>query len=68
MNERDALLVLNAIPGIGNSGARKLLKRYGSACGALSFNENGLMADPVISPKAAENILCFPKDKFLETE
>ena len=68
MNEKDALLVLNAIPGIGNSGIRKLLKRYGCAHKVLSLCETDLVVDPLISSKAIQNIFHFPKDKFLKAE
>ena len=68
MNERDAFLVLNAVPGIGNSSVRKLLKRYGSASRVLSLNESDLSNSPVISSKVIQNILHFPKDKFLKAE
>lgn len=68
MNNTDALLVLNAVRGLGNRGIRKLLDRYGSASHILSLHEPDLLANPIVSPKVIRNILNFPGDKFLETE
>ena len=68
MNEREAFLILNAVMGIGNSTVQKLLKCYGSAVKILSLNESDLSVVPRISLKAIQNILHFPKDKFLKAE
>ncbi len=68
MNERDAFLVLNAVPGIGNSSKRKLLKTYGSALKVLSLRETDLLNGSFVSSKAVQNILRFPKDVFLKGE
>ncbi len=68
MNERDGLLLLNAIPGIGNAGIRKMLTYYGSARKILSLSEMDLASDSIISSKAIRNIIDFPKDTFLKAE
>ncbi|MCK5013743.1 MAG: DNA-processing protein DprA [Candidatus Omnitrophica bacterium] len=68
MNEKDAFLILNAVSGIGNSGVQRLLKRHGSAAKVLSLSEADLLGDPKISSKTIQNILHFPKDKFLKIE
>ncbi|MBN1869455.1 MAG: DNA-processing protein DprA [Candidatus Omnitrophica bacterium] len=68
MNERDALLILNAVSGIGNSSIQKLLKYYGSADKVLSMNEPDLLAANIFPAETIKNFLHFPKDKFLKSE
>ncbi|HBG60329.1 MAG: DNA protecting protein DprA [Omnitrophica WOR_2 bacterium GWF2_38_59] len=68
MNENDALLVLNAVAGIGNAYIKKLIAFYGSALKVFSLKEAALLEDHIIPAKAAANILNFPKDKFLKNE
>lgn len=68
MTETDALLVLNAVPGVGNATIRKLLEYYGSAQKILSLTENDLVAQQVVSAKLAESIVQFPKEQFLSKE
>lgn len=68
MTETDALLVLNAVPGVGNATIRKLLEYYGSAQKILSLTENDLSAQQVVSAKLAESIVQFPKEQFLSKE
>ena len=68
MNELDALLVLNAIDGIGCVRLKKLLDHYGSARNVLSLNEKDLASDHIIPPNVVQNIFHFPKDNFLKSE
>ena len=68
MNEINALLILNAVPGVGNATIRKLLEYYGSAQKVLSLTENDLAADQVVSAKLAAAIVQFPKEQFLAKE
>jgi DNA processing protein len=68
MNETEALVVLNAVPGLGNRGIQKLLEYYGSALNVLARDEQSLSDSAILSPKAARNILDFPQDKFLKDE
>ncbi|MBI5149253.1 MAG: DNA-protecting protein DprA [Candidatus Omnitrophica bacterium] len=68
MNELDALLILNAIPGMGNATIRKLLEYYGGALKVLSLSEGQLTADQAVSPGLAAAIVQFPKDEFLRCE
>lgn len=68
MNEQEALLILNAVPGLGNRGLQKLLEYYGSALNVLAQKEADLLGSSTVSAKAARNILDFPKDKFLKSE
>lgn len=68
MNECDALLILNAIPGVGNATVRKLVSFCGSAQKLLSLNAAELQAQSFIPTKTIDNILHFPKEKFFEAE
>jgi len=68
MTESHALLILNAVPGVGNATIRKLLEYYGSAQKVLSLTENDLAADQVVSAKLAAAIARFSKEQFLAKE
>jgi len=68
MNEMESLLVLNAVKGLGNTGIRKLLDRYGLAANVLSMRQGELMQNSVVSPKVIDNIFHFSAEKFLEAE
>ena len=48
MNEVDALLILNAVEGLGNARIKKLISYYGSALKILSLKESSLKADQII--------------------
>lgn len=68
MNELDALLILNAVPGIGSAHIRKLLEHYGLAARVLTLSENDLVSSQIVSAKTASHIAGFPKDQFLQKE
>lgn len=68
MTESHALLILNAVPGVGNANIRKLLEYYGNAQKVLSRTENDLVADQVIAAKLAAAIVRFPQEQFLVKE
>lgn len=68
MNENEALVVLNAVEGIGNAYIKKLIAFYGSAVKVFSQSETALVGDKIVREKIAANILKFPKDKFLKSE
>jgi len=55
MTEQEALLVLNAVPGLGAMRIRKLVAFFGSAL-------------KVLRSSSAKNIFHFSKDKFLQGE
>ncbi|HBR15163.1 MAG TPA: DNA-protecting protein DprA [Candidatus Omnitrophica bacterium] len=67
MTELDALLVLNAVAGVGNIRVRKLVEQYGSAHKLFSLDEAELRENGVPQP-AVQNILNFPRDNFLKNE
>ena len=68
MDEREALVALNAVEGIGNARIKKLIEFYGNAKKVFSVRKNSLIGDSIIPSKAAGNILDFPKDKFIKSE
>jgi len=68
LSEIQSLVVLNAIPALSNTKIRKLVDHFGSAGSVLVQSESGLLRSGIIQPKAARNIIDFPRDKFLENE
>jgi DNA processing protein len=68
MTENDALIILNAINGLGGSGIRRLVSFFGSAKNVLAQNEANLSSYNIISSQICRNILEFSKDKFLKNE
>lgn len=68
MTEREALLILNAVPGVGNARIRALREYYGSAANAVSLKTGGPVLDAILHPKVAQNMAAFPKAAFLEQE
>lgn len=68
MNERDALLALNAVPGIGTRPVRKLLEHYGSAEKIFSLSQDDLIAGGIVTPAVAGHICSFPREQFLREE
>lgn len=68
MNESDALLILNAISGLGSIRIRKLIEKYGSACEVLSVKKEAFLMERLIPLEVVENILQFPQQVFLEKE
>ena len=68
MTEREALLVLNAVPDLGAVRIRKLVSYFGSALEVLGAGFDGLFQCKLLSRETAENIIHFSKDKFLQGE
>lgn len=67
MTSQQALMVLNAIPGLGASGIKKLMAVFGNANQILQKNYEELLEQGLAS-SLVTNIVHFPKDKFLEGE
>ena len=67
MNELESLLILNAVPGLGNMRIRKLLEGLGSAEDILSASEKELSATGLPS-KVVQSIIRFDKEEFLKKE
>ncbi len=68
MNESDALLILNAISGLGSIRIRKLMEKYGPASEILSLKRENFLTEKLIPLDVVENILQFPQQAFLEKE
>ncbi len=68
MTELEALLILNAVNGIGNIGIKKALKHYGRAVKIVSLNKKELEASKIFTQKAIDELLNFQKDRFLKEE
>ena len=67
MNEQEAWLTLNAIPGVGNATIRDLVQYYGSAGKVFSLTKSQLLACGLAEALAAK-IFEFDRDKFLKNE
>ena len=71
MTELDALLILNAVPGITPLCLKKLLDHFGSAAKILTLKEpvlRELVQQRFFISKVLENIRDFPKDSYLKKE
>ncbi|MCR4337527.1 MAG: DNA-processing protein DprA [Candidatus Omnitrophica bacterium] len=68
MTERDALMVLNAMPGVGNATIQKLVQHFGSAQQVLSLPVKDWIKGSGLSRKVVEKIFDFDQDKFLKNE
>lgn len=68
MTDWEALLILNAIPGLGNARITKLVEHFGSVGKVLSVQKTDLMTAQIIPQDVAKNIVDFDKDAFLSQE
>ena len=68
MSEKDALLILNAMPGIGNRRLLKAIKYYGSATNIFGKSGEELRLEGVLDKKNIENLSIFNKEEFLKKE
>ena len=68
MTERDALIILNAIPGITNLRIQKLIEHFGSANKVLALKAKDFIRENVLPEVCIRNICEFPRDTFLEKE
>ncbi len=68
MNERESILILNSIPGLGNARVRGLIDRFGSPAGVLAQSPRELAREKSISFELAQSIASFSKDGYLERE
>ncbi|MFC1510075.1 DNA-processing protein DprA [Candidatus Omnitrophota bacterium] len=68
MTELDALLILNACPGMTNLALSKLITYYGTAKEVLKAGKGELLERRIIKEKAASKLFDFPQDKFLKKE
>lgn len=68
MTEQEALLILNAIPGLGNIRIPRLIAYFGSAVNVLRQKGAGLAASGIVPGILAQKIFDFQSDRFLKSE
>ena len=68
MTEHDALVSLNAVPGLGSLKIKRLLEAFGSAQAVWKEKRKALCTVDGIGGLTAKNILDFNCDAFLEEE
>ena len=71
MTESDALLVLNAVSGLGNARIKKMIDSLGSATAFFHLKDNEFKQfcnEQILPPQVIKNIRNFPKDKYLKKE
>ena len=68
MDELEALLILNAIPGLSNFHLRELLEKFDSAKKILMLNWKDLSGEGKVCERLSESIQRFPQDNFLREE
>ncbi|MCC6759224.1 MAG: DNA-protecting protein DprA [Candidatus Omnitrophica bacterium] len=68
MTEQQAIVLLNALPGLGSVKVRKLIEYFGSATRAVSAGERELWSSEILSRQALGKILEFDRDNFLQNE
>ena len=68
MTNKEALLVLNAVCGLGPVRVKNLIGTLGSAAAVLAASREELLRVPEIPEHVVANILHFPQDKFLAHE
>jgi len=66
--DREALLILNAIPGLTARRIRLLMQHFGGASRILHANRNDLSACGILPNPCMERLLTFDRDHFLQTE
>ena len=71
MTESNALLVLNAVSGLGNARIKKIIDHLGSAADFFRLKDNEFQRfcnQQIIPPQVIKNIQHFPKDNYLKKE
>lgn len=68
MTHLDALLVLNAVRGLGSQRIKSLIQYYGSPQDVLKQTSSTLYRDQFIPEKIIRSLLNFPMDDFLKKE
>lgn len=68
MTDTQAIIVLNAIPGLGNSRIRKLIHFFGCATDVLKADASMLQSAHVLPADVIDNIIRFRADEFLAAE
>jgi DNA processing protein len=68
MNNTEALMVLNAVGGLGSAGMHKLIECYGSPSDIFNVTASQLLASRIIPDTILQKIIDFPREHFLQTE
>ncbi|MFA5260732.1 MAG: DNA-processing protein DprA [Candidatus Omnitrophota bacterium] len=68
MTEKEAVVVLNAVPGLSNRMVLRLVEQLGTAAAVLEAGPRTLAGIRGVSPAAIKNIGCFKQDEFLREE
>lgn len=68
MTEKEAVVVLNAVPGLSNRMISRLVGELGTAKAVLVAGPRTLAAVGDVSSVAVKNIGCFRQDEFLKEE
>ena len=68
MNNTEALMVLNAVQGLGSAGIRALLECYGSPSGIFDAPPSELLSRGILPEATLRNIIDLPKEQFLQGE
>jgi DNA processing protein len=68
MTEQEAIIILNAVSGIGNRTILRLIAFFGCALAALRAGREALSECGHLTPKQVEAILSFPCEEFLRRE
>ena len=68
MTEKEAAVVLNAVPRVSNRLIFGLVEQFGTALAVLEAGPRALAKIKGISPDALKNISRFKQDEFLKTE
>ncbi|MBF0484223.1 MAG: DNA-protecting protein DprA [Candidatus Omnitrophica bacterium] len=68
VNDRDAILILNAVNGLGFSRINKLVDFFGSPAAVVNAVESDLLLSKILPETVINNFLKFDKLRFLEEE
>ncbi|HOY10047.1 MAG TPA: DNA-processing protein DprA [Candidatus Omnitrophota bacterium] len=68
MTEKEAAVVLNAVPGLSNRMVLRLIGHFGTAVAVLRAKSRVFAGIEGVSAAAVKNIRCFEQDEFLKKE
>ncbi|MBF0385835.1 MAG: DNA-protecting protein DprA [Candidatus Omnitrophica bacterium] len=68
MDEREAIVALNAVCGLGNARIRKLIEVFGSAQTIFRLKRQDIEASGIITDEVIGNLLSFDADSFIKKE
>ena len=68
MTDQEALIVLNAIDGLGNIRIKKLVDYFGSPSRIFSLKDKELLEAQIVPASVVYNIRNFSRDQYLREE